>query len=372
MSLRRPDAQRAEASSRRGRRLRWRHVLPTVSLLVCGTTIPCPLAGASSVPTSSVISERYNIAYSVSVTESGRDSNGVDDVAGDSVWSLTEQWSAGWDDYLIDVYRTNAQVFNVGSGAVGPATAGSVVASQSFTYQDPPRIYQPITCKGEVPPHRYSTSLVVSSDGPGNFETVSQGANPFSEAIAAVDNAKCRPHIGDNQSSEPLTFAFNLQDGIALDPEDGLLSLDWSVSSSTTQISPSAQAKLFPFSELAAGRSFALESGTRTRTAPDGHGGTATITEAVEVKFQFLSKNDAGEPGVTTTSIAVSASACHVPRLIGRSLESARTLLGAYGCRLGKVTTASSAPPSALHVVAQSPKAGALLPHGAPVNVTLA
>jgi hypothetical protein len=341
-------------------------------LLLCGTAVAAPIAGATYVPTSSIVGERYNISYSVSVTESGRDANGANDVAGDSIWSLTEQWSAGWDEYLIDVYRDSGRVFNVGTGAVGPATSGSLVASQAFNYRDPPRIYQPITCKGEVPPHHYSTSLVVSSDGPDNFETVSEGANPFSDAVSAVDNAKCRPHIGDNQSSEPLTFAFNLPDGIALDPADGLLSLDWSVGSSSTQLSPSAQAKRFPFSDLAAGASVALESGTRTRTAPDGHGGTATITEAVEVKFQFLSKNNVGEPGVTTTSTSVSASACHVPRLIGRSLGSARTLLSAFGCRLGKVTTTSNAPPGALHVVAQSPMAGALLPHGSPVNVTLA
>lgn len=112
----------------------------------------------------------------------------------------------------------------------------------SFNYQDPPRIYQPIICEGEVPPHRCNTSLVVSFGGPDNFETVSEGANQFSDAVTAVDNAKCRPHIGDNQSSEPLSFGVTLPDGIALDPEDELLSLDWSVPSAQMVVSSQGKA----------------------------------------------------------------------------------------------------------------------------------
>jgi PASTA domain len=340
-------------------------------LVASSLGIAAPAAGASSVPISTIVGERYNIAYSVSVTESGSDANGANDVAGDSVWSLTQQWSAGWDDYPINVFLTNGTVFLVGSGQLKLAS-GSVVASQSFRYRDPPRIFQPIVCAGEVPPHRYTTSLVVGSDGPDNFETVSEGANPFSAAVSAVDNAKCRPHVGDNQSSEPLTFGFSLPDGIAFSPSDDLLSLDWSVLHSSTQTSPSAEVKLFPFSELAAGRSFALESGTRTHTTSDDHGGTVKITEAVEVKFQFLSKNNAGASGSGAPTTVAVASACHVPRLIGRTLQSARVLLTEYGCRLGKVTATSNAPASSLHIVAQSPKAGTLLPYRAPVNVTLA
>ena len=162
MLLRRPGTRRAEDGHRQARRLRWHHVLPTVLLLVCCTAVAAPIVGATYVPTSSIVGERYNIAYSVSVTESGRDANGANDVAGDSIWSLTEQWSAGWDDYLIDVYRSSGRVFNVGSGAVGPATSGSLVASQAFTYRDPPRIYQP-TCpsssiRTDLPPSLYQAT----------------------------------------------------------------------------------------------------------------------------------------------------------------------------------------------------------------------
>jgi hypothetical protein len=263
-------------------------------LLICGTALVAPVAGASSVPTTTTVSDHYNISYSVSVTEGGRDPHGHKDAAGDSVWSLTEKWSASWDNYLINIDRTNGKVFLIGSGEVGPGTTGTLLASQSFSYKDPSDIKRPISCKGEVATHRYTTNLAISFDGPDNFQTASGGTKPFVDAIALVDHGKCRPHMGNDQNSQPVTFNITLPDGITLEPADQLLSLDWTLPASSTHQSPAAQAKLFPFSELSAGRSFTLKSGTLRRSAPDGHGGTATITEAVEVKFQFLSKKNAG------------------------------------------------------------------------------
>jgi len=62
---------------------------------------------------------------------------------------------------------------------------------------------------------------------------------------------------------------------------------------------------------------------------------------------------------------------CVVPRLVGKTLKAARHLLVLAHCRLGKVIVPKPRPNGALVVSATAPKAGARLPAGAKVNVTL-
>ena len=69
---------------------------------------------------------------------------------------------------------------------------------------------------------------------------------------------------------------------------------------------------------------------------------------------------------------ATSTPRCHVPRLKGRKLKSARKALKRHGCRLGHVLRKHVSSPSKRHrVLRQHPKAGKTLPSGTKVKLVV-
>jgi hypothetical protein len=62
---------------------------------------------------------------------------------------------------------------------------------------------------------------------------------------------------------------------------------------------------------------------------------------------------------------------CHVPHLIGQLLTKAKANVRRAHCRVGKVTRKHAAKSKRNHVIAQSPRPGRRLAHGARVNLTV-
>jgi hypothetical protein len=311
--------------------------------MLCCTQTDASAAGRKS-SDSLLVVNRYSISFAIATSQQGTDANGS---AGNTVWSDALQWSASWPDVSIDVFYTApGVVHSVG----GSASGGTVQASENFVYNDPPGIYQPTNCMGNLPTQTYSDGEVsMTTDSSGFFEALSPSANKFIQANNSVVQVMCTPDAF-KVDTDPDSLPFTLPDGVKFE-EFGVLGLDWSTATPGVGV--------VPITDIIAGRSFAINSGKQTQATSDG-----SVTEAVNISFKFLGKaSGGGAPGPS--------SVCHVPTLKGRTRAAAGRALKAAGCRLGKVTTPSPRPHGTLRVVAQTPHAGTTRPYGSRVSVTL-
>jgi beta-lactam-binding protein with PASTA domain len=63
--------------------------------------------------------------------------------------------------------------------------------------------------------------------------------------------------------------------------------------------------------------------------------------------------------------------ACKVPKVVGKTLATARTAITKAHCKVGKVTRKTSSAKKKGKVIGQTPKAGKTLKNGAKVNLTV-
>jgi hypothetical protein len=318
-------------------------------LLLAAVGETSAMSRVSSPPTPEVV--RYQISFAVSASATGKTAN-----AGGGVWTSKQDWSGSWPNVSLRIV--------IGPGnkptlIYGLSRKGTIQASESFTWSD----LRPSNCMGEVPTQTYRGVLFFDALQGGSADTFEASTGSattpglFTSAIGGVIDARCADKDGPRLTAQPDTFSFTAPDGIKFDdlnPE--LLDLYWFVPFGRNR---------FPISELLAGRSFRLESGTQT--APSGQLIGGTTTEAVSVRFKFLGRSG-GSPSNPGTG---GRSACRVPALHGVTLAVARRKLKAAGCRLGKVTTVTAHPPSNARITSQSPKAGVVRPAGSRVNVTV-
>jgi hypothetical protein len=321
-------------------------------LLLAAVGETSAMSRVSSPPTPEVV--RYQISFAVSASATGKTS------AVGGVWTSKQDWSGSWPNVSLRIVNGPG---NKPTLIYGLSRKGTIQASESFSWNDPPNIYQPTNCMGEVPTQTYSGELFVEAEQGSSVQTffASTGSSTtpllFTNAIGGVIDARCFDKNGPRLTAQPDTFSFTAPDGIKFDDLNSeLLDLEWFV--------PFARNR-FPISELLAGRSFRLESGTQS--APSGQLIGGTTTEAVSVKFKFLGRSG----GSPSNPGAGGRSACRVPALHGATLAVARRKLKAAGCRLGKVTTVTAHPPLNARITSQSPKAGVVRPAGSRVNVTV-
>jgi hypothetical protein len=315
-----------------------------------GASSPAPRA--SSPPTPEVV--RYQISFAVSASATGMTN------AGGGIWTSKQDWSGSWPNVSLRIVNGPG---NRPSLIYGLSRKGTIQASESFGWNDPPNIYQPTNCMGEVPTQTYHAVLFINAEQGASADTfdASTGSSTtpglFTKAIGGVIDARCADKDGPRLTAQPDTFSFTAPDGIKFDdlnPE--LLDLYWFVPFGRNR---------FPISELLAGRSFRLESGTHSAQTSQLIGGTTT--EAASVKFKFLGRSGGGHSNPGSGGRA----ACRVPALHGVTLAAARRKLKAADCRLGKVRATTAHPPPTAQITAQTPKAGAIRPAGSRVNVTV-
>jgi hypothetical protein len=323
-----------------------------VLLPVVGSAAYASSAVGSAASPPTIVVNRYSISFAIKASQQGTDPNGT---AGNTVWSDTQQWLGSWTNVPLEVFYSAGKPFNAG----GNAKNGTIQASESFIYNDPPGVYEPINCMGNVPTQTYTDgSVAVSSVSAETFSAGTPSATVFTDAVRSEVDSRCST-IALSVYEPPVTFPFTAPDGVTFSDLDAQL-LDLMLSAPTpTAATPALN--VLPISAIVAGRSFDLESGQHTQSTSD-----RSVTEAVSIEFKFLGKGK--QP---TSGSGGGAAVCRVPLLKGRTLSSARSLLKAAGCRLGKVTTTSVRPRAALRVTAQSRKAGAIRPHGSPIGVTL-
>jgi hypothetical protein len=328
---------------RRGRVIRLLGAgLASGLLVLCCTQSDVSRAAGRASSNPLLVVHRYSITFVVATSQQATDSNGS---AGNTVWSDAMQWSASWPDVSFDVaYSAPGVVSFVGGNAL---TGGTIQASENFVYNDPPDIYQPTNCMGNLATQTYSDGGVAMTTDAG-FVATSPSGTTFMQANDSVVQLMCAPDVW-KVNTDPDTFSFTLPDGVKFD-ELGVFGLDWST------VTPGVG--VFPMTEIIAGRSFAINSGKQTQATGDG-----SVTEAVNVEFKFLGSASGGNQGPSPV--------CRVPLLKGRTLTAASRALKAAGCRLGKVTTPSPRPHGTLRVVAQTPHAGTTRPYGSRIGVTL-
>jgi len=78
-----------------------------------------------------------------------------------------------------------------------------------------------------------------------------------------------------------------------------------------------------------------------------------------------------GAPGPITTPEPPRPASCRVPKLAGKKLSTAKKAIVAANCKVGTVTKKKGVTARTGKVVKQSPKAGASMPAGSKVNLTL-
>jgi hypothetical protein len=333
---------------RRGRVIRLLGAgLASGLLVLCCTQSDVSRAAGRASSNPLLVVHRYSITFVVATSQQATDSNGS---AGNTVWSDAMQWSASWPDVSFDVaYSAPGVVSFVGGNAL---TGGTIQASENFVYNDPPDIYQPTNCMGNLATQTYSDGGVAMTTDAG-FVATSPSGTTFMQANDSVVQLMCAPDVW-KVNTDPATFSFTLPDGVKFDELESAFGLDWSTAT------PAVGA--FPFTDIIAGRSFTINSGEQTQATP-GYPGDGSVTEAVNISFKFLGSASGGNQGPS--------SVCRVPLLKGRTLTAASRALKAAGCRLGKVTTPSPRPHGTLRVVAQTPHAGTTRPYGSRIGVTL-
>jgi PASTA domain-containing protein len=113
-------------------------------------------------------------------------------------------------------------------------------------------------------------------------------------------------------------------------------------------------------------------TGTTSTTATTATPGTTSTTGATET----TRATTASDAGTTTTTgrrgvTGAKARRCVVPRLVGKRLATARSLVRRAGCRMGRVTRAYSAKIRNGRVLAQRPRAGRHVARGTRVHVVV-
>jgi hypothetical protein len=173
-----------------------------------------------------------------------------------------------------------------------PYPTGVVQASAQFTYNDPPKKYQPTNCKGELPTQTYTGVFVLNyprGARAGEDFVIAQAQDvgtQFLDALRAVIKSRCGPGYF-NVAGLPAGyryFPFATPDGMGFAPLYLGLNLSWD------RASGSASEMQFPLDEILAGKSVTLETGTQSRFWAEGGSGAmpgdgVAVDEAVRVSF---------------------------------------------------------------------------------------
>jgi hypothetical protein len=244
-----------------------------------------PAKTARDAPTTGWRVVRFDVDVAVTTHQHRQSRNGT---AGLSLEDDSVDWTGSWQNVTLRIVpgSDGAAIALVPDQ---PFPTGVVQASAQFTYNDPPAIYQPTNCKGELPTQTYTGTIVLNSylklggttNKIGFLAQAQDGGIEFMNALGAVIKSRCRP--GDFKvSANPGTFPFRTPDGIAFDLP--LLTLIWNRASASASEMP------FPLDEILAGKSFTLETGTQSRFNPilgsdAGSGDGNTVDEAVRVSF---------------------------------------------------------------------------------------
>jgi hypothetical protein len=243
--------------------------LIALSLLASAATA----AGARASSVSRVVVYRYRISYAVTATEDGVAPIGM---AGSRVWSDRQDWSSSWSSVPITVSRTAS---GKPVSLAGQDERGTTSASESFSYTDPPSVPESTSCTGAVPTHTYGAWVAIANDG---LNAITPAGEAFDDAVEAEVRSACLPNPSEYQKAWPATRALTGPGGLLFGVSPEGLYLEW----------PGVPIRRFPFSAIAGGRSFTLESGNQTTPL-----GTTSTTEAVTIKFKFLGSGKRGVDG---------------------------------------------------------------------------
>lgn len=306
----------------------------------------------------------YHYAIGFAVTASQQNTDYYTD-GNPTVWSNAVQWSGSWKDVKILVaYAKADDVVSV----AGEANDGTLKNSEQFAYNDPPSVLDPTDCMGTVAPQTYTDGRVAVSSAIG-FAEVNPEVNSFLDDETTEIDDDCGPNNSE-AFANPYVFAFVAPDGVKF-TSLSLGGVSWSA------LGPGTHA--FPISDLVAHKSFIIEGGQQSEltagvSCPSTGQCSGSVKESVTVTFKFLrggaNKPSPGSGGSGNNGSGGGATLCHVPALDNLTVASARVLLKADGCSLGKVTT-SGGSPGTLRITAQSPRAGVTRPYGSRVDVTV-
>lgn len=247
--------------------------------------------------------------------------------------------------FYLRVLRPNGSGGYMAAGTSNPATpAGSGL--QTFTANLPVKAGDLI---GVDPTNATDKIGVVAAAG-ASYGVIFPP--PFDGATVAPSDAKAGSEIELSAEVQPTPVITSVS------PEFGPVAGGTTVTITGTDL---ASASAVKFGELPAA-SFKAESETKiTAVAPR----SATV----------------GPVDVTATTIAGTSATsradrfyfegCVVPRLKGRTLKSARRILGRADCKVGKVTRRKSRPSKAGKVLKQGAKPGKVLASGSRVKLTI-
>lgn len=116
-----------------------------------------------------------------------------------------------------------------------------------------------------------------------------------------------------------------------------------------------------------------VPTGSAVTAIVTGGGGTLTASSPIAGSATFSVGNAPATITFTTNGAATSPATadCHVPNLKGLLLATAKARVRSHGCTVGAVKRKPSSVFVAGRVIGQSPSRGAIVAHGAPVDIVV-